>query len=145
MSPGSVALAEFRPSRVGIETRAMRPCEVLESADDYVDAAFARVRQRSAAKRGKARSKDHAGVDEVRVRDDFLPQYRGALVGEREDQPVFQIMWRRGRRRCRLDRLAVAPDIKSLATLAPEFSGRDQRVEARGVGLLLVERGRHDL
>ena len=58
------------------------------------EAAMARVLQRAAAERGEAGAEDHAGIEQVGIGDDALAQAGDALIDQREDQPVGQILGR---------------------------------------------------
>src|SRR5689334_6010389 len=118
---GSAGLAKFRPSFVGRETRAVGACEFRQARDDGIDAASACISQRTTAKWCKPRSENHAGVDEVGIGHDFLAQHRGAFVGQRQDQPVLEILRRLGHRARGLHGLAVDPAIETFAALAAEL------------------------
>src|SRR4029079_12700832 len=136
---GSGRLAKFRPSFVGSEPSAMRPCEFCKTRDHGVNAASACVGQRAATEGCKSGAEYDAGVDEISVGDDFLAQYSGAFVGKRKNESVFEVgrrlrRWRRG-----FLRLAIDPLVEPFTALASEFFGGDQRIETRGVRLLLVE------
>src|SRR4051812_48220086 len=112
MLHGSGRLAQFRPSIVGSEACAMRTREFLKTCDYRIDTALARVGQRTATERCKARAENDTRVDQIRIRDDPFAQHRGAFVGEREDEPVLQVRrWLCGWSR-RLDRLAITPHVE---------------------------------
>ena len=86
---------------------------------------------RAAAKRRKARAKNHARIDQVRIGDDVFAQARHALVDQRQHQPVRQVAAGTvAVIHLQLHGLAIHPSVVALTGLAPEFFRRHQRFDA---------------
>src|SRR6185503_7758596 len=119
--------------------------KLIQASNDFDRTSATRVRERAAAERSEARTKNDRSVDEVRISCHAFAQDCDAFVYEHQNHAVDEIRRYGCTRGGRLHGFAVFPLVEPGATLAAELFLREQRVQLSQIRRRSSELGCDDL